>query len=162
MIFVSVGTQLPFERLVRAVDEWCRCHPGEETFAQIGDTRYRPRYMEYVVKLSPRHYAEKLDQASLIVSHVGMGTIISALEHAKPQVLMPRLAAMGEHRSDHQLSTAAKFTGSALIDIVRTEQELGAAISRRLQNCGVHCAKTGGVETSPELLARIRGFVSAE
>lgn len=162
MIFISVGTQLPFERLVRAVDEWCSRHPGNEAFAQIGDTRYQPKHMAHAVKLTPRQYEEKLQRASLIVSHVGMGTIISGLEHAKPQVLMPRLAAMGEHRSDHQLSTAAKFSECALIDIVMTEQELSAAISRRLQAGSGHGEAAGAVRTSPELLERIRNFVAAE
>ncbi len=37
MIFVTVGEQLPFDRLVRAVDEWAAAS-GKEVFAQIGNS----------------------------------------------------------------------------------------------------------------------------
>lgn len=163
MIFVSVGTQLPFERLIRAVDAWSAMHPEVEVFAQVGETRYQPRAMECVVKLSPERYARAFERASLVVSHVGMGTIIKGLESAKSLILMPRLAALGEHRSDHQLSTASKFASIGLIDIVNSEAELGEAIARRLASGGSDQARArelGGLRTSPELLARLRAFAA--
>jgi len=157
MIFVSVGTQLPFERLIKAVDQWSQQHPDVEVFAQIGDTQYRPQYMHYVTKLTPQQYVEKFDLASVVVSHVGMGTIIKGLENAKPLVLMPRVAAMGEHRSDHQLSTAKKFARFDLIDIVTSELELAEAISRHLVDDAVRSGVE--VQTSPELIEKLRSFV---
>ena len=35
MIFATVGTQLPFDRLIAAVDRWAGTRPGREVFAQI-------------------------------------------------------------------------------------------------------------------------------
>ncbi|MDO8301772.1 MAG: beta(1,3)galactosyltransferase EpsH, partial [Sedimentisphaerales bacterium] len=44
MIFLTVGTQFPFDRLLRAVDDAIdRGTAGEEIYAQIGESRYVPR-----------------------------------------------------------------------------------------------------------------------
>ena len=40
MIFVTVGSQLPFDRLVRAVDDWAAGNGGAAAFAQIGASSY--------------------------------------------------------------------------------------------------------------------------
>lgn len=163
VIFVSVGTQLPFERLIRAADAWSAKHPDVEVFAQVGETRYQPRAMECVVKLSPERYARVFERASLVVSHVGMGTIIKGLESVKPLILMPRQASLGEHRSDHQLSTASKFASIGLIDIVNSEAQLAEAIARRLEGSRTDQTRVRervGLRTSPELLARLRAFAA--
>ena len=36
----------------------------------------------------------------MIVAHAGMGTIISAMQHQKPIIIFPRIAALGEHRTN--------------------------------------------------------------
>lgn len=161
MIFVSVGTQLPFERLIKSMDEWTRLHPGQMVFAQIGDTVYRPLFMETVRKLTPLEYLQRFEKASVVVSHAGMGTIITGLENAKPMILMPRQMSLGEHRNDHQVGTAEKFANFELINIVHTEDALHKALDAR-----IHQARSkhtsGQVKTSPELLARLRSFVDGE
>ncbi len=50
-----------------------------------------------------------MQAATAIVAHAGMGTILTALEMGKPLLVMPRRAALGEHRNDHQLATASRF-----------------------------------------------------
>lgn len=131
-VFVSVGSQLPFERLIRAMDEWAQRNGACEVFAQVGDTRFRPGFMTSERLLTPSAYAERFKRADLIVSHVGMGTIISALEDEKPLVLLPRLAALGEHRSDHQLGSARQFKDRKLITVVETPEALEAALDNAL------------------------------
>ena len=42
MIFATVGTQLPFDRLIVALDQWAASSPDVEVFAQIGRGEYRP------------------------------------------------------------------------------------------------------------------------
>jgi len=47
MIFLTVGTQFPFDRLVRAVDSIIDKGLISETlFAQIGESSYKPRNFE--------------------------------------------------------------------------------------------------------------------
>ena len=49
-----------------------------------------------------------MDAAAAIVAHAGMGTILTALETGKRLLVMPRRAALGEHRNDHQLATVSR------------------------------------------------------
>jgi len=158
MIFVTVGTQLPFERLIKAIDNWAKEHPEEEVFAQIGETQYQPKAMTFVENMSPTEYAEKFEAAKAVVSHVGMGTIISGLENNKSLVLMPRIAALGEHRNDHQLATADKFKKFSIVDIVTDEAELTTALDARLASDG-QSSQSEAFGVSPELLDALRNFV---
>lgn len=132
MIFLTVGTQLPFERLIQSMDEWSAKHSDIEIFAQIGETQYQAKHMKTQQNLTPIEYQEKFNAASVVVSHVGMGTIISGLSIGKPMVLMPRQAALEEHRNDHQLATARKFENFNLIDIAHSTEELFAFLDARI------------------------------
>ena len=106
MIFVTVGTQLPFDRLINAVDTWASRNPDIEIIAQIGPTDIQPINMQYSSFLSPDKADEYFVQASLIVSHAGMGSILTALKYRKPILILPRRASLSEHRNDHQMATA--------------------------------------------------------
>ena len=53
MIFVTVGTQLAFDRLIGAVDAWAARTPGSDVFAQTGPGTYTPRHIEYAAFISP-------------------------------------------------------------------------------------------------------------
>src|SRR5690606_314677 len=97
MIFVSVGSQLPFDRLIRAVDGWA-CGRGLDVFAQIGQSAYLPRNIQYSVYLDSTAYREKVEKCTLFVSHAGIGSIVSALSNGKPVIVMPRSKLLGEHR----------------------------------------------------------------
>ncbi len=136
MIFLSIGTQEPFDRLVRAMDDWCAL-PGREhaVFGQIGerhDSGYVPRNFEWVARLSAVDYAERFAQAAVIVSHAGMGSIITALHHSKPIVIMPRWAKLQEHRNDHQLATVRMLGNRPGIHVAEDETQLGPVLDRVL------------------------------
>lgn len=113
MIFLTTGTQLPFDRLVRAVDEWAEeTKPRFDIFAQVlpsSDHPYVPRNFHVTARLSPAEYAEIFGKASLIIAHAGMGTILTALTQGKKICIMPRQARYGEHRNDHQIATAERL-----------------------------------------------------
>lgn len=132
MIFLTVGTQLPFERLIQSMDAWAAKNADVEVFAQVGETQYQAKHMKTQENLSPEEYQDKFNAASIVVSHVGMGTIISGLSIGKPMVLMPRQASLGEHRNDHQLATARKFESFNLIDIAHSVEELFSYLDTRL------------------------------
>lgn len=90
MIFATVGSQEPFDRLIRAVDEWARARGRSDVFAQIGNSTIRPRHIEFTNFLEPADFNRVIREATIIVAHAGMGSIISALEIGKPIVVMPR------------------------------------------------------------------------
>ena len=109
MIFVTVGTQLPFDRLIAAVDAWAGETGVGDVFAQIGPTAYVPRHIEFAQFIPPAECAQRMREADAIVAHAGMGTILNALQLGKPLLVMPRRASLGEHRNEHQSATARRF-----------------------------------------------------
>lgn len=110
MIFLTVGTQFPFDRLVQAVDDaFDECSVDEEIFAQIGESSYKPRNFKSVASLEKKVFDEYLQEATGIISHAGMGTITMALKNHKPLLVMPRMKRCKEHVNDHQVATAKKF-----------------------------------------------------
>jgi UDP-N-acetylglucosamine transferase subunit ALG13 len=123
MIFATVGTELPFDRMMRVVDLWAADN-RHDIFAQIGDTRWRPRHMHYSLFLEPHEFARRFASATAIISHAGMGTILSALRYEKPLLVMPRRASLGEQRNEHQLATARRLSEMGAISVAFDEVSL--------------------------------------
>ena len=139
MIFITVGTQFPFDRLVRAIDEIIdEGLIDGEVFAQIGESSYKPRNFESVAHLEKSVFDKHLTEASGIIGHAGMGTISMALNNRKPLLAMPRLKKYGEVVNDHQLGIAKRFS------------ELG------------HILAAFGVEDLPDGIRRLGDFVPKE
>ena len=110
MIFVTVGSMFPFDRLIRAIDELARAgRLREDVLAQIGDGRFVPTHIRYHRFMNRPEYERAIDDASSMVAHAGMGTIEMALAAGKPLLVVPRSGRLGEHVNDHQLATAEKF-----------------------------------------------------
>lgn len=159
MIFVTVGTQLPFERLIKAMDAWAARNPMEQVFAQVGHSAYRPRNMEWTEFMPPDMFRAKCEAADLMVSHAGIGNILLAIELQKSIILIPRLAQLKEHVDDHQMATVRRFKEKAGIVVVDDASELDEAI-RRMR--GSHARPSGPTEASTTLLETIRNFIGEE
>lgn len=108
LIFLTIGTQLPFDRLVEALDS-IACDLDEEIFAQIGQAKYRPKNFDAVKTLSPTEFKKTFENARVVVAHAGIGTVLSGKKLRKPLVLMARQSKLGEHRNDHQNATAKQL-----------------------------------------------------
>ncbi len=117
MMFVSVGTQLPFPRMMAVIDEWAAHNSDVKVFAQTADDTLM-NYVEAVDYLSAKAFQGYFSEADVIVSHAGMGNILTALEMEKPIVIFPRKAELNEHRNDHQVSTAKKFFDHPYVFVV--------------------------------------------
>jgi UDP-N-acetylglucosamine transferase subunit ALG13 len=132
MIFATVGTQLPFERLISGLDKWAAQNSGIPIFAQSGASKRRFRHVETVVHLSQSDYRARFEASRLVVSHAGMGTILTAAELGKQVILMPRRAKFGEHRTDHQQDTAREMAHLSNVTVVEDGEALHAALDRFL------------------------------
>lgn len=160
MIFLTVGTQLPFDRLVRAVDDWAG-RSGAAVFAQIADPDpYRPRHLDWVAHLDPAAFGDAVARAEAIVSHAGMGTIITAMTHAKPVLILPRRAELGEHRNDHQIATAHRFADRPNVSVVWDQDALPAALSSLCQGKDARGPRLDD-QADPKLVAAIREKIMA-
>jgi UDP-N-acetylglucosamine transferase subunit ALG13 len=158
VIFVTVGTQLAFDRLLAGVDAWAAARPGREVFAQTGPTALRPRHIEHRPFITPDECRERMRSARAIVAHAGMGTILSGLELGKPLLVMPRRAALGEQRNDHQLATAKRFAALGRIVVAFDETELSAKLDELDE---MAAGDPIGPYAADGLITAVRGFVEA-
>jgi UDP-N-acetylglucosamine transferase subunit ALG13 len=159
MIFVTVGAQMPFDRLVGAVDEWAARCGRADVFAQIGNTLRRPRHIQWSPFLAPGAFRAHVQQSSLVIAHAGMGSILTALELGKPILVMPRRGALLETRNDHQVATAHHFVTEGRIHVAFDEAELQQKLDRLEQlQAGARIAP----RASATLLQALREFVDAE
>lgn len=124
MIFVTVGTQLPFDRLIRAIDEITPHLNGEKVIAQTNGGNYTAKNMECRSYYSADEFNALIIQSRIIISHAGTGSIISALTHKKPIIIMPRRASLNEHRNEHQLATAQKMEELKFVNVAYNEKQL--------------------------------------
>jgi UDP-N-acetylglucosamine transferase subunit ALG13 len=159
MIFVSVGSQLPFDRLITTIDEWAANHQDEAVFAQIGNSSFTPKHIEFCQTIDPVNYNKRIKDADIIIAHAGTGTIITALELGIPLLIMPRLAEKGEHRNNHQLATVKRFSNFSLIKIVDDEKQLLSTLDQMLKNKALNTDKVI-TTVSEELITTIKNFIS--
>lgn len=128
MIFVTVGTQLPFDRLVKMMDEIAPSLEGEEIIVQGLQGKYRPRHLRVVDYLDAENFERTFDEARVVVAHAGVGTIISAMRRRKPLIVVARDASLGEHRNDHQKATAIRFADACSLYVASSAEEILAGI----------------------------------
>ena len=105
MIFVGVGTQFSFNRLIQYMDEWVISDENknnENVIAQVSDGDYQAKNIETQPFMDGEQYNKNIREASVFVSHAGMGNIISAREQQTPIIVINRQYKLGEHRNDHQ------------------------------------------------------------
>lgn len=135
MILVTVGMQLGFDRLIRAMDKLA---PSLETeiIAQTGKGSYVPANMTAREKIGPAQFEELVERSDLIVSHAGIGTILTAQRFSTPIVLFPRRFVHGEHRNDHQVATVRNLDGRSGLLVAMDENELEARIVQGLAMAG--------------------------
>lgn len=156
MIFVTVGAQMPFDRLVKAVEQWASARSRSDIFAQIGPTEYQPVGMQWTRFLDPAEFRCRVEAAKAIVAHAGTGSIITALQLGKPILVMPRRASFRETRNDHQVATAEKFRRFESVLVALDETEL---LARLDLVDGLTGRPAVGPSASGELIAAIRSFI---
>ncbi len=131
MILVTVGMQLGFDRLIKAMDDIATSQ-NLEKIAKTGKSTYRPRNMKSHKRIAPAEFEKLVQQCDLIVSHAGIGTILTAQRIGCPIVILPRRFENGEHRNDHQVATARNLTGRDGLLIAMDESELEDRIAEGL------------------------------
>jgi UDP-N-acetylglucosamine transferase subunit ALG13 len=156
LIFVTVGSKRPFDRLIRAVDEWAALRGRSDVFAQIANATYVPKHFQFTNFVEPSEFKRLVQQAHLVVAHAGIGSIISALELGKPIVVMPRRAQFREQVNDHQVSTAKHFEVKGHVVVAPEEHMLAERLDYALTQ--VYSERISP-DASPQLIAAIRSFL---
>ncbi len=159
-VFVSVGSMMPFDRLVRAMDEWAAANPQVPVEIQIGRGKYEPRHAKFVRLMPVGDYRQRVAAARLFVAHAGMGSIIAAIEAGKPLLMLPRLMAEGEHNTDHQLATAASIGARPGLFVASDADDLKTRASAMLAGGAAPPAAISKF-ADPGFSDRIRAFIEA-
>jgi len=159
LIFVTVGAQMSFDRLVGWVDDWAVKEDRDDVVAQIGPSEYVPQRLRVVPFMTPPEFRARLESADVIVAHAGMGSIISALELAKPIVVVPRHGARKETRNDHQIATARRLEAERLVRVADSPEDLARHLAELDSGMGDNIRIAPTAQES--LLGRLRDFAAA-
>ena len=132
MIFVTLGTNdESFERLLKAIDkEIEKGNIKERVVVQAGCTKYESNNME-IMDLIPREDFDKyISECDLLITHGGVGSILTGINHNKKVIAVPRLAKYKEHGNDHQLQIVENFSKRKYILAVKDLNQLGKTIEK--------------------------------
>lgn len=132
MIFVTLGTNdESFVRLLKAIDK--EIENGiikEKVVVQAGCTKYKSKNME-ILDLVPRDEFEKLiSECDLLITHGGVGSILTGINKGKKVIAVPRLAKYNEHGNDHQLQIVENFSKRKYILSCKDLNKLGKTIEK--------------------------------
>lgn len=130
MIFVSAGSQLPFNRMVRAVEAWAVEYGRvQDIFYQVGDGT-PPAQGAWVRELAPDEFEKRCREAELIVSHAGTGILMVASSLRRKILVFPRrFSEPGEIRNDHQMDTARRWVENRAATVAFDVEELYACLN---------------------------------
>lgn len=132
MIFVTVGTHdQGFERLVRKIDDLVEEKKiRDNVIIQTGYTEYKPKACKWFKFVSPQEFEKICKKSSLIITHAGVGSIMTCLKFSKSIIVVPRLKKFNEHRDDHQLQITKELEKQGRILAVYDIAEIKNVISK--------------------------------
>ena len=117
MILVILGTQdKEFPRLLKAVEKEIKSGViKDKVVVQAGQTKFESDCMEIFDLLPAPEFNKLMDEASLIITHGGAGSILNAIKRGKKVIACARLEKYGEHHNDHQKQIIGEFADKGYI-----------------------------------------------
>lgn len=117
MILVTLGTQdKSFERLLKALDKAvAKGKIKEKIIVQAGCTEYKSKNMEIFDLTSPEELDKLVKKCSLLITHGGVGSILTGIKYNKPIIAAARLSEYREHTNNHQKQIIKEFVKSGYI-----------------------------------------------
>lgn len=130
MILVMLGTQKnDFSRLLKEIENCINNGTiQEEVIVQAGSTKYKTEKMQIFDLMAREELDKQKQEASLIITHGGVGSIVGALKMNKKVIAVPRLKQYGEHVNDHQKQIVENFDTQGYIKGVFDIKDLEQAI----------------------------------
>ncbi len=117
MIFVTLGTQdKSFKRLLHEVDKWAKENNiKDKIIVQAGYTKYESNNMQIFDLLDKDDFDKYIKECDLLITHGGVGSILTGLKNDKKVIAAARLAKYNEHMNDHQLQIIERFSDAGYI-----------------------------------------------
>lgn len=132
MILVLLGTQNnSFHRLLEEIQKNIdNGNIKEEVVVQKGYTKFESENMTMYTQLPVDELKKLIDKADLVITHGGVGSIITAIEKNKKVIAVPRLKEYKEHVNDHQLDIIKSFDDAGYIIGLNSVEKLGEALKK--------------------------------
>ena len=132
MILVLLGTQNnSFYRLLEEIERNIRDGTiKEEVIVQAGYTKFESDRMKMIDLMSKEQLEQFQDKADLIITHGGVGSIISSIKKEKKVIAVPRMHEYGEHVNNHQKEIVKDFNDKGYIIGIENIDELKQAIAK--------------------------------
>lgn len=117
MIFVTLGTQdKSFKRLLEEIDKQIKIgNINDEVIVQAGYTDYKSDNMKIFKMIPMEEFDKYIKKCNILITHAGVGSIMSGLMNDKKVIAVPRLEKYNEHTNDHQLDIASSFSKEGYI-----------------------------------------------
>ena len=132
MIFVTLGTQdKVFDRLLKAIDkEIDKGNIKEKVIVQSGFTKYKSANMEIHDLFDKEDFDKNIKSCNLLITHGGVGSILTGLKNDKVVIACPRLSKYNEHMNDHQVQIISKFSNEGLLLAYNENDDLNEILKK--------------------------------
>ena len=132
MIFVTLGTQdKTFERLLEAIDKAIeKGEIKEKIIVQAGNTKYESKNMEIFDLISPDEFEKLVNKCDILITHGGVGSILTAVKKGKKVVAAARLKKYNEHVNDHQKQIIKEFEKEGYLIELKDFNQIGATLKK--------------------------------
>jgi UDP-N-acetylglucosamine transferase subunit ALG13 len=132
MILVVLGTQdKVFPRLLEAVDREIKNGTiKEKVVVQAGQKKYQSDNMEIFDLVPDPEFEKLIDEARIVITHGGAGSILTAIKKNKKVIAAARLAKYKEHHNDHQKQIISEFVKQGYILELDNFDDLGEIIKK--------------------------------
>lgn len=130
MILVTLGTQdKDFTRLVKYVEDLVIDGTiKDDVYVQLGHTKYSSDVIKTFSLKPVDELNELIKNAKYIITHGGVGSILTPLKYNKKVIAVPRREKYHEHTNDHQLEIVEEFSNLGYIKSAYDLESLKEAI----------------------------------
>ena len=117
MILVTLGTQdKSFTRLLDAIQKQIDLgNIKDKVIVQAGCTKYNSKDMQILDLIPYDEFEKYIKECDLLITHGGVGSIITGLKNKKKVIAAARLTKYKEHTNDHQLQIIKNLSVSGYI-----------------------------------------------
>jgi UDP-N-acetylglucosamine transferase subunit ALG13 len=127
-----LGTQNnSFKRLLKELDKLKENKViKEKVIVQAGYTKYKSDNLDIFDFIDKETLEKYQSKADLIITHGGVGSIVSSIIKDKKVIAVPRLKEHNEHVNNHQLDIVESFSNNEYIIGIKDVKELEDAYKK--------------------------------
>lgn len=117
MILVTLGTQdKSFKRLLQAIEEQIvNGKITQKVIVQAGFTEFESKNMEIIKYLPLDKFEQLVKESELLITHAGVGSIMTGINNNKKVIAAARLKEYKEHTNNHQLQILKRLSEDGYI-----------------------------------------------